>query len=225
MRMAFSILSIAPTIPHPQTVLRWRFSCGNAVSELCERSAQSILDDLAGGIRGQLVEELYIARDLVTAIRSRLHPINSSAVGASAAERSTTNALPTWPSRSSGTPMTAACAIAGCSARNPSISAGIGVEAADDEHVLLPADDAQPARLGELTEVAGVQPTVGIDRLGRRGRVVEVALHDAVTTDEHLAVLGDAHLDVSHGTPAVVATSVNESPGRDSVTLPDSVSP
>ena len=40
MRMAFSILSIAPTIPHPQTGTRRRVSCGNAISALCGRSAQ-----------------------------------------------------------------------------------------------------------------------------------------------------------------------------------------
>ena len=47
----------------------------------------------------------------------------------------------------------------------------------------------------EAAEVAGVQPAVGVDRLGGRDRVVEVALHDAVAADQHLAVVGDAHLD------------------------------
>jgi hypothetical protein len=50
--MAFSILSIALTIPHQQTSSDGPYNCGNAVSKLCGRSAQSILDDLAGGVRG-----------------------------------------------------------------------------------------------------------------------------------------------------------------------------
>ena len=71
-----------------------------------------------------------------------------------------------------------------------------------------------------------MQPTVVIDRLGGGGGVVQIALHDAVATHQHLAVVGDAHLDVRRrARPAVVATSSNESPGRDSVTLPASVSP
>ena len=48
----------------------------------------------------------------------------------------------------------------------------------------------------EAAEVAGVQPAVGVDRLGGGGRVVEVALHDAVAAHQDLAVVGDADLDV-----------------------------
>lgn len=57
------------------------------------------------------------------AIRSRLHAI-SSASDVWAPGAVTTNALPTCPIRSSGTPITATCEIAGCSTRKPSISAG-----------------------------------------------------------------------------------------------------
>jgi pimeloyl-ACP methyl ester carboxylesterase len=60
---------------------------------------------------------------LKPAIRSLAQAMSSSA-SATAPGARTTNALPTWPMRSSGTPMTAACATAGCSMRKPSISAG-----------------------------------------------------------------------------------------------------
>jgi hypothetical protein len=76
---------------------------------------------------------------------------------------------------------------------------GIRVEPADDEHVLLAADDAQAAGLGELAEVAGVEPTVGVDRVRGGLRVVEVPLHDAVTAHQHLAVVGQADLDAIAG--------------------------
>ena len=47
----------------------------------------------------------------------------------------------------------------------------------------------------EAAEVAGVQPAVGVDRLGGGDGIVEVALHDAVAAHQDLAVVGDAHLD------------------------------
>ena len=72
---------------------------------------------------------------------------------------------------------------------------GIDVEAANDEHVLLAADDAQPAGVGELAEVAGVQPAVGVDRVGSRQWIVEVPLHHAVAAHQHFSVVGDTNLD------------------------------
>ena len=52
---------------------------------------------------------------------------------------------------------------------------GVAVEAADDEHVLAAIGDAQETLLVEHADVAGVQPAVGVDRLGRRGGILEVA--------------------------------------------------
>ena len=62
----------------------------------------------------------------------------------------------------------------------------VGVEAADDEHVLRSADDAQPAGVVEHAEVAGAQPAVG--RQGRGGGVgiVEVVGHDAPAPQQDL---------------------------------------
>src|SRR6202044_2823365 len=75
----------------------------------------------------------------------------------------------------------------------------IGVEAANNEHVLFTPVDPQPARLVEIAQVAGVQPAVIVDRLRGGLRIVEVALHDTVTANQHFAVLADAHLDVFAG--------------------------
>src|SRR6476620_12023974 len=66
MRMTFSILDVAPTIPHRLTRRESLASCGNAISALYARSAEPVLYDLAGRVRGQFVEELYIPRHLVT---------------------------------------------------------------------------------------------------------------------------------------------------------------
>ena len=65
----------------------------------------------------------------------------------------------------------------------------VGVEPPDDEHVLDAADDAEPAGLVDLAEVAGAQPAVGREHLGRLVRVVEVARHDAAAAEQHLARL------------------------------------
>src|ERR1700712_2616625 len=66
MRMAFSIFGTGPTIPHPLTCSDGLASCGNAHSALCVRSAKTVLDDLARRVGRQLVQELYIARHLVS---------------------------------------------------------------------------------------------------------------------------------------------------------------
>jgi hypothetical protein len=42
----------------------------------------------------------------------------------------------------------------------------VGVEPADDEHVLLAVGDPEVAALVEHPDVAGVQPALGVDRLG-----------------------------------------------------------
>ena len=63
----------------------------------------------------------------------------------------------------------------------------VHVEAADDDHVLQPADDAHVAALVHRGEVAGVQEAALVDRRGRRLRIVEVALHHAVAAHEQLA--------------------------------------
>ena len=60
----------------------------------------------------------------------------------------------------------------------------VRVEPTDDEHVLDAADDAQVAVGVERAEVAGVQPTVGVDRSRGRVRVVEIAAHHGLASHD-----------------------------------------
>ena len=97
--------------------------------------------------------------------------------------------MPTSPRRSSGTPITAACAIARVAQQEVLDLGRVGVEAADDEHVLDAPDDAQVAVGVERAEVAGVQPAVGVDRGRGRLGVVEVAAHHGLAAHDDLARL------------------------------------
>ena len=65
----------------------------------------------------------------------------------------------------------------------------VGIEASDDEHVLDAADDAQPARCVQLSEVPGAKPAVRRQHLARLLGVVEVPRHDAAAAEQHLAGL------------------------------------
>ncbi len=85
---------------------------------------------------------------------------------------------------------------------------GIGVEAAHDEHVLHPPDDAQATGTVDHADVPGAQPPVGRQRqLGGLG-IVEVAGHDAPAAQHHLTglsggdvptVVDDADLEAGPG--------------------------
>lgn len=46
-----------------------------------------------------------------------------------------------------------------------------------------------------------MQPAVAVNRFRGGGRIVEVALHDAIAAHQHLAIVGDAHLDPVAGHP------------------------
>ena len=60
------------------------------------------------------------------------------------------------------------------------------------DELLEPVDDEQVPVGVDVADVAGVQPAVGVDRVGRGLRVVEVALHHLRTPDPDLAVGVDA---------------------------------
>src|SRR5205823_14787883 len=85
----------------------------------------------------------------------------------------------------------------------------VDVDAADDEHVLDPADDAQAAAVVDHTEVTGAQPSVRRQGLCRRVRVVEVTGHDRLAADDDLtrfargdvaaSAVGDADLEPRAG--------------------------
>ena len=65
----------------------------------------------------------------------------------------------------------------------------VDVLAAADDHVLLAVGDEEEALVVEVADVAGVQPAVGIDRLGGGLGLVPVAGHEDRAGDAHLAGL------------------------------------
>ena len=85
----------------------------------------------------------------------------------------------------------------------------VGVEAADDEHVLDPPDDPEASAVIDDTEVAGPQPPVGGERVGGRLRIVEIARHHRGAPQHDLAglaggdvvalVVDDAELEAGPG--------------------------
>src|SRR5919201_2543102 len=88
---------------------------------------------------------------------------------------------------------------------------GVHVLAAADDHVLFAVDERQESLLVEPPEVAGAEPAVGGERLGRRLGLVPVAgehvrpteldLADAARLARALLVVDDAELDVRRGFP------------------------
>src|SRR6185437_3001183 len=57
---------------------------------------------------------------------------------------------------------------------------GIGIGAADDEHLLEPAGDLQILGCVEPAEVAGAEPAIGRDGGSRRLLILEIALHHEI---------------------------------------------
>ena len=69
----------------------------------------------------------------------------------------------------------------------------VAIEAAHDEHVLEAVGDAQVTALVEHTDIAGVQPALGVDGLARGGLVAQIALHHVVAAQQHLTRLARGH--------------------------------
>src|SRR5262245_2131559 len=63
----------------------------------------------------------------------------------------------------------------------------VDVLAADLEHVLVAAHEAEVAVLAQHAHVTRVQPAVAVERLRRLGGLAVVALHRHVAPDEDLA--------------------------------------
>jgi hypothetical protein len=84
-------------------------------------------------------------------------------------------------------PNTATWAISGWVKRYFSISAGINVLAAADDHFLEAPDDAQIAVAVHRAQINRVQPVGSIDRLSRRVRIGELPAHQVVASETHLA--------------------------------------
>ena len=66
---------------------------------------------------------------------------------------------------------------------------GIGVEAADDVHVLLTISDTQIAVPAQDADVPGAEPPVLVDCLLRGRRILEIFLHDIEASHEDLTRL------------------------------------
>ena len=67
--------------------------------------------------------------------------------------------------------------------------------AGSDDQLLLAVDDAKVALIVDLADVPGVQPAVGIDRIGRLLRFFVIPAHQVPATEQHLSVVGDLHLN------------------------------
>ena len=94
---------------------------------------------------------------------------------------------------------------------------GEGGAVGQARHVLEPVYDDQLAVGGEEAGVAGAQPAVG-QGLGGGLRVLEVALEDAGAPDQHLPLVGDAHLHprqrAAHRVGAHLAVPLHRRQGR-----------
>src|SRR6266540_2391081 len=66
-------------------------------------------------------------------------------------------------------------------------------------HDALPIGDREEAVRVDLADVAGVEPAFRVDRLRRRLRLAEVALHHVRAAGQDLAVIRDSDLDVGKG--------------------------
>ena len=69
------------------------------------------------------------------------------------------------------------------------------------EHVLLAIGDPQEALGVKFADIAGVEPALGINRLGGCLRQVVVAVHHAGTFQKDLTVLGDLDLGLGQRPP------------------------
>ena len=138
--------------------------------------AQDVLLHLAGGVQRQRVDDLDRARHLVVRHLLAAPPDDAGRIGgptrAQHDERHTDLAQPLV-----GDADHRGLLNVGVAKQRVLDLGRVGVEAAHDEHVLRPADDAQAAALVDHAEVAGAQPAVGGERRGGRLRVVEVASH------------------------------------------------
>ena len=88
------------------------------------------------------------------------------------------------------------------------------VDAAGDDEILHAVDDPHPAVVVDRADVAGVEPTVGVERFRGPGRIEPVAAHHHRAAHEDLAVGGPMRASApSIGTPSSAKPPhVSESP-------------
>ena len=79
------------------------------------------------------------------------------------------------------------------------VGRGQVLAAGGDDQLFLAVDDLEVAVAVQLADVAGVQPALGVDQLGRRLRLPEVPGGVDRAPDQDLAVVGQADLDPGQG--------------------------
>src|SRR3954453_16255926 len=142
MRMALFIFEYLPrrySMPRSEP---GRLSCGNAISRLCECSAQFVLHHFACRAERQSVQKLYVPRDLEAS-----HPVSAPGHQFFHRHRALATALQhherlaDLPEAVVGHTDHGGLSDSGMLQQETLDLSGVGVEAADDEHVLLAADD------------------------------------------------------------------------------------
>src|SRR3954454_13360864 len=187
--LRYSGRSMVTTAVDPRTL----YATGSS-SDMRELLAQNGLQDLAGRVPGQVVDELDPPRHLVVGEpvpAEREHVVGRHLrVGPPHHERETDLAEALVGNADDGR-----LGDAGQPGQRLLDLGRVDVEASADVHVLQPVGDRQVAGVVERADVAGVQPAVGVDR-GRGGlRVVEVPEHDVGPAEQQFAVVADARLE------------------------------
>ena len=159
---------------------------------------------LPDGVVGQLVDEPQHLRQLVGREAASAQEVDDRRRASESRRRSvTTHAHVISPSRSSGTPITAAARTAGDLAQQVLDLARRDVEAAADDDLLRAPDDREVAVVVEHAGVAGVQPpVVGEDRALALGVVEEADAH-VRATHHHLAVAATSSSTSGSASPSV----------------------
>src|SRR5262249_14358722 len=111
-----------------------------------------------------------------------------------ACDRSTTNAFGTCPASSSAIGTTAASAMQGCVSSHRSSSAGVDVESFVLDQLLHAIDDEESSARVGVSDVAGVQPAIGVDDGSSCIGSIQIALHDLRTAHADLSFLVGAEL-------------------------------
>ena len=152
-------------------------------------AAEHVLLDLAGCVHRQIGRRSR-RRAAPCSWPSPSAPTRSARPGASSAPgATTTKAMPTSPSRSSGMPTTATWPTAGWPSRRFSISAGYALKPPTmNMSFLRPTMRRQPRSSSVPRSPVCSQPSASIASRGLV-RVVEVAPHHAVAAHQHLARL------------------------------------
>ena len=166
----------------PDEDFAWNYSAGRSDAEL-------VLEHLAGRVERERVDHLARGAAPCSWPSARGTTRSSSSASIVAPGRGTTNAQPTSPMRSSGTPTTATCVTAGWSRIMFSISAGYALKPPTMNMSFLRSVMRRLPR-SSSTPMSPVcsQPSASIASAVRFG-IVDEAAHHVVAADDDLAGL------------------------------------